>query len=147
MESWGFGYVILVIFGFTFTVYINSQVTWLDWNRYFLLLLLIFVFTIPLHVQPMMIDAETSEEINELLPMDKEATLYWNDSNQIFILMFKGEPQPLAFDSGDSGERYNRLKAAFLDNKIEIEKRKVKEWYEEEDEIVIGYYLDNYKFR
>ena len=39
---------------------------------------------------------------------------------------------------------YHRLKADFLDNKIQVQRKKVKYWYEEK--ITIGYYLDEHKF-
>lgn len=145
--SWGVGILLFFVIGTILTFALNSKLGYynnLKFNYYFSLVLFFMFISSPAHIIPMINDFQTAERIDETLTLDKETKLYYNDANNIFILFIDGEKQPLVIDKGGSSETYNRLKAGYLDNKMKVERKKVKTWYSDTTEV--GYYLDGYKF-
>ncbi len=95
-------------------------------------------------IKPMIYDYDNAERIDKVLTMDVNTTLYYNDANKVFVLFIEGQKQPLVIDRSGSSESYNRLKAGYLDNKIEVIKKETKSWAD--DKSKIAYTFDDYKF-
>lgn len=114
----------------------------LNFKLYFMICGLFFILFANTHIIPCWNEFKSSEKINEVIPIAPN-NLHYNDKNKIFILFLENENQPLTLIMNNS-TIYHRLKADFLDNKIQVQRKKVKYWYEEK--ITIGYYLDEHKF-
>ena len=114
----------------------------LNFKLYFMICGLFFILSANTHIIPGLNEFKTSEKINEVIPIAPNK-LYYNDKNKIFILFLENENQPLTLIMNNSAI-YHRLKADFLDKKIQVQRKKVKYWYEEK--ITTGYYLDDHKF-
>lgn len=114
----------------------------LNFKLYFMICGLFFILSANTHIIPCWNEFKTSEKINEVIPIAPN-NLHYNDKNKIFILFLENENQPLTLIMNNSAI-YHRLKADFLDNKIQVQRKKVKYWYEEK--ITTGYYLDEHKF-
>lgn len=98
----------------------------------------------PLAISPMIHDYKTADRIDKVLPMDKNVTVFYNDSNSIFILFVEGRKQPLIINRSGNSESYNKLKAGYLDNQIKVVKKETKGWTE--DNSSISYHFDDYTF-
>jgi energy-coupling factor transporter transmembrane protein EcfT len=145
--GWGIGILLFIVAGIVLTIWLNQLIGYYDslnWTKYFGLIALFLILSSGSTIIPLVHDYKTAERVDELLELEKETKLYYNDENYIFILFVDGNKQPLVIDKSGSTETYNRLKADFLDNKIKVERKRVKDWYH--DEISEGYYLDGYKF-
>ena len=89
---------------------------------------------------PMYQDYKTADRIDRVLPMN-EVNLFYNDENSIFVLFVEGQKQPLIIDKGGHSDTYNRLKADFLDKKIQVIKKETKGWTDTNSSI--QYHLDD----
>ena len=114
----------------------------LNFKLYVMIFGLFFILSANTHIIPCLHEFKTSEKINEVVPIAPN-NLYYNDKNNIFILFLENENHPLTLIMNNSAT-YHRLKADFLDKKIQVQRKKVKYWYKEK--ITTGYYLDDYKF-
>lgn len=92
---------------------------------------------------PMYQDYKTADRIDRVLPMN-EVNLFYNDENSIFVLFVEGQKQPLIIDKGGHSDTYNRLKADFLDKKIQVIKKETKGWTDTNSSI--QYHLDDSTF-
>lgn len=143
--TWGMGYLFYVVLVIALTFFINIQIgnyTCFDYGKYAWVLLLLFVFSTPLHVYPMVKEYKTSERYSMIVPLDVETKLFYNDNNRVFILFIGKEKQPLILTT--SAELYNKLKSDLLDDKIQVTRKKIKLWYD--DTHYDGYYLSEHKF-
>lgn len=94
-------------------------------------------------IKPIYIDYNTSPRIDIVLPLEN-VQLYYNDANVMFILFIEGQKQPLVLSKSGYPDTYNRLKADFLDNKIQVVKKETKGWTD--DNSSIQYHLDDNTF-
>ena len=125
------------------TIYYSyNKILNFKFKLYVMIFGLFFILTANTHIIPCWNEFKTSEKINEVVPIAPNK-LYYNDKNKIFILFLENENQPLTLIMNNAAI-YHRLKADFLDKKIQVQRKKVKYWYEEK--ITTGYYLDEHKF-
>ena len=106
--------------------------------------IIMLILGYPLGIKPMIYNYKHSKRIDKTLMIDSNLSVYYNDSNQAFILFVDNLKQPLMIDKSNSSNVYNRLKADLLDNKIKVVKKEVKSWFDDEPEVY--YSLDGYKF-
>ncbi len=139
---WFINAIIFICVMVAITIYYYNNILNFKFKLYVMIFGLFFILTANTHIIPCWNEFKTSEKINEVVPIAPNK-LYYNDKNKIFILFLENENQPLTLIMNNSAI-YHRLKADFLDKKIQVQRKKVKYWYEEK--ITIGYYLDEHKF-
>jgi hypothetical protein len=83
---------------------------------------LFFILSANTHIIPGLNKFKTSEKINEVIPIAPN-NLHYNDKNKIFILFLENENQPLTLIMNNAAI-YHRLKADFLDKKIQVQRKK-----------------------
>ena len=145
--SWGIGILITIVIGIVSTITLNLKLGHydeLEWTKYFAVMGLFIFLSSPITWLPMVHDYKTSERIDETLSLDKEFKVYYNDTHYSFILFVDGMKQPLMIDR-DKSDSYNQIKANYLDGKAKVEKKRIKNWYD--DEVTVGYYLDGNLFQ
>lgn len=146
--GWGFNIFLTLGLLVVCTFFINHFINYRDyfnWPKYFLTMSILICISTPGTFFPVIHDYKNNERINELLPVENNTLLY-NDPTYTFILIFPDRAQPYVLEAGNS-QPYNRLKAGYLDGKFKVEKRRIKEWHDDEDEITTDYYLDGFRFQ
>ena len=139
---WFINAIIFICVMVAITIYYYNNILNFKFKLYVMIFGLFFILTANTHIIPCWNEFKTSEKINEVVPIAPNK-LYYNDKNKIFILFLENENQPLTLIMNNAAI-YHRLKADFLDKKIQVQRKKVKYWYEEK--ITTGYYLDEHKF-
>ena len=86
----------------------------------------------------------SSERIDEVVPIEKKYKILYNDFNKVFVLLFDDDLQPLIIDL-ESEYVYDKLKFELEEKSISLEKKKIKRWYEEKT--LIHYYLGEWEFK
>ena len=139
---WFINAIIFICVMVAITIYYYNNILNFKFKLYVMIFGLFFILTANTHIIPCWNEFKTSEKINEVVSIAPNK-LYYNDKNKIFILFLENENQPLTLIMNNAAI-YHRLKADFLDKKIQVQRKKVKYWYEEK--ITTGYYLDEHKF-
>lgn len=115
----------------------------LYFNRFLTTIFIVYMFALPGTIIPMFHAYHKEVRIDESMEMEKYSLMF-NDNTNTFVLVVEGRDQPLILYF-DHSVTFNRLKAEFLDNKIKPTKRRVKDWTDDEEEII--YELDESVFK
>jgi len=117
----------------------------LEWGNILRSLFIMALCASPGTVIPMIHDYRTSARVEEEVTIETTKMLY-SDANHAFVLLIDGVQQPLMLTFGSNNtSAYNHIKAGYLDNTLQVKKKRKKAWHD--DEVQIVYEIDGRNFK